>query len=1282
MESAKCGSSINVSTGVASVKDGKNPTKLNFLPRLRTTDPNQLESVAYYQLFQYATCWELLLMFLGVTLGIITGLCMPAVIVLYGEFTTILVDRNAENITSSPTTILPLAGGGRILVNASWEERKEALLEDSAAFAIGCCVVTLIQFIVGSMTIFVLNLSAQRQVTRIRRLFMKAVLRQEMAWYDTNNTSTFASRLAEDLDKLQDGIGEKLGMFIYLLVSFISSVIMSFFHGWKLTLVVLSSAPIIIFSTAVVAKVQSSLTAQELDSYGTAGATVEEVLSSIRTVMAFGGQEKEVERYKERLHAAETTGIRRGFFSGLGGGVMWFIIYSSYALAFWYGVELIINSREMGDTEYTPAVLVIVLFGVLAGAVNMGMASPHLEAFAMARGSAAAIFKVLNRRPEIDSLSEEGNCPEKCSGEIELKNVHFLYPSRPDVKVLQGLELKIKPGETVALVGSSGCGKSTVVQLIQRLYDPQLGSVSLDGCDLRNLNVRWLRSNIGVVGQEPVLFATTIAENIRYGKPDASQAEIEKAAIEANAHDFICRMPQGYDTLVGDRGAQLSGGQKQRIAIARALVRNPRILLLDEATSALDTHSEAHVQAALEKASAGRTTVLVAHRLSTVVSADRIIVLSGGCVVEEGTHSELIALNGYYSKLVAAAGRDEPTQQQSEAVTGEKADGQIFEFSRKFSSPKDHLQPGTSVEEEKIPEADLGRIMSLNQPEWLYITVGCLATLAVGSALPFFAVLFGEIYRVLSIQEADEVRRDTSTFSILFLVIGILSGVGTFLQMHMFGVAGVRLTKRLRVMVFDSILRQEAAWFDDERNAVGVLCARLSGDASSVQGATGSRISTILQSTSTLVIGFALAVYYSWKLALVAVLAVPIVFIGVYLESRHMRGQGLHEKEALEGASKIAVEAISSIRTVVSLGSEITFLEKYTAALAECHKTTRIKTRARGLVFALGQCGPFFTYAFTLYYGGYLVAHEGLQYENVIKVSEAMIFGAWMLGQSLAFAPNFSTAKMAAARLFALMDRKPTIGVTFGDKMLQLNGEVKYDKVDFRYPTRPGVQVLKSLNLLVPAGKTVALVGPSGCGKSTCLQLLQRLYDPLAGTVNVDGANVSSFPLGNLRSQMGIVSQEPVLFDRTIAENIAYGDNSRAVSMDEIMAAAKAANIHSFVASLPLGYETRLGQKGTQLSGGQKQRIAIARALVRNPKVLLLDEATSALDNESEKVVQEALDQAREGRTCITIAHRLSSIQQADVIYVISNGAVLEKGSHQQLMALRGMYYQMHQQGL
>ncbi|XP_049765078.1 multidrug resistance protein homolog 49-like [Schistocerca cancellata] len=1279
MESAKCGSSINVSTGV---KDGKNPTKLNFLPRLRTTDPNQLESVAYYQLFQYATCWEQLLMFLGVTLGVITGLCMPAVIVLYGEFTTILVDRNAENITSSPTTILPLAGGGRILVNASWEERKEALLEDSAAFAIGCCVVTLIQFIVGSMTIFVLNHSAQRQVTRIRRLFMKAVLRQEMAWYDTNNTSTFASRLAEDLDKLQDGIGEKLGMFIYLLVSFISSVIMSFFHGWKLTLVVLSSAPIIIFSTAVVAKVQSSLTAQELDSYGTAGATVEEVLSSIRTVMAFGGQEKEVERYKERLHAAETTGIRRGFFSGLGGGVMWFIIYSSYALAFWYGVELIINSREMGDTEYTPAVIVIVLFGVLAGAINMGMASPHLEAFAMAKGSAAAIFKVLNRRPEIDSLSEEGNCPEKCNGEIELKNIHFLYPSRPDVKVLQGLELKIRPGETVALVGSSGCGKSTVVQLIQRLYDPQLGSVSLDGCDLRNLNVRWLRSNIGVVGQEPVLFATTIAENIRYGKPDASQAEIEKAAIEANAHDFICRMPQGYDTLVGDRGAQLSGGQKQRIAIARALVRNPRILLLDEATSALDTHSEAHVQAALEKASAGRTTVLVAHRLSTVVSADRIIVLSGGCVVEEGTHSELIALNGYYSKLVAAAGRDEPTQQQSEAVTGEKADGPIFEFSRKFSSPKDHLQTATSVEEEKIPEADLGRIMSLNQPEWLYITVGCLATLAVGSALPFFAVLFGEIYRVLSIQDADEVRRDTSTFSILFLVIGILSGVGTFLQMHMFGVAGVRLTKRLRVMVFDSILRQEAAWFDDERNAVGVLCARLSGDASSVQGATGSRISTILQSTSTLVIGFALAVYYSWKLALVAILAVPIVFIGVYLESRHMRGQGLHEKEALEGASKIAVEAISSIRTVVSLGSEITFLEKYTAALAECHKTTRIKTRVRGLVFALGQCGPFFTYAFTLYYGGYLVAHEGLQYENVIKVSEAMIFGAWMLGQSLAFAPNFSTAKMAAARLFALMDRKPTIDVTFGDKMLQLNGEVRYDKVDFRYPTRPGVQVLKSLNLLVPAGKTVALVGPSGCGKSTCLQLLQRLYDPLAGTVNVDGTNVSFFPLGNLRSQMGIVSQEPVLFDRTIAENIAYGDNSRAVSMDEIMAAAKAANIHTFVASLPLGYETRLGQKGTQLSGGQKQRIAIARALVRNPKVLLLDEATSALDNESEKVVQEALDQAREGRTCITIAHRLSSIQQADVIYVISNGAVLEKGSHQQLMTLRGMYYQMHQQGL
>ncbi|XP_069680452.1 multidrug resistance protein homolog 49 isoform X2 [Periplaneta americana] len=1211
---------------------------------------------------------------------------------LYGEFTTMLVDREQtySNASSTPTTILSLFGGGKILsANASREERNDALLDDSAAFGIGCTVVGVIQFLIGSASIAVLNYAAQKQVSRVRKLFLEAVLRQDMTWYDTTKTSNFASRITEDLDKMQDGMGEKISIFVYLITTFVASIVMSFINGWKLTLVVLSCAPIIIVAQSIVAKVQSSLTAQELESYGDAGAVVEEVLSSVRTVVAFGGEDKEVARYTEKLAKAKATGIKRGLFSGLGSGIMWFIIYCSYSIAFWYGVTLILESRENEDGEYTPAILVIVLFGVLSGAMNMGLASPHLEAFAVARGSAAAVFSVLDRVPQIDSLSTVGLKPEKLRGEIKLQGVHFQYPARPDVKVLQGLNLTVRCGETVALVGSSGCGKSTIIQLVQRLYDPCEGKVLLDGVDVKELNVGWLRSHIGVVGQEPVLFATSIKENIRYGREDATQEEIEAAAREANAHDFISKLPQGYDTLVGERGAQMSGGQKQRIAIARALIRRPNILLLDEATSALDLHSEAKVQVALDRAAKGRTTLVVTHRLSTVKNADRIVYISAGQVMEQGSHNELMQLRGHYHALVIAdptltqGAESEEVMQIENGSAGDKIDIQRqLSVQSQVGSTKDDIDLSLIDAEEEQYNAPLSRIMALNKPELIHSVIGCLAATAIGCTMPAFAVLFGEVLGVLSESDAEKVQSDANWYSILFLVIGIVSGLGMFLQMYLFGLVGVRLTERLRIAAFSAMLRQEVGWFDEERNRVGTLCARLSGDAASVQGATGSRIGVILQSLSTLAIGTILAFIYSWNMTLVSLISVPLVFAGVFIESRVMHGQGLKEKTALEAATKIAIEAIVNIRTVTSLCAERLFQHNYMVELKVAQQAARRKTRFRGPVFSLGQTAPFFGYGLSLYYGGYLVATEGLPYKNVIKVSEALIFGAWMLGQGLAFAPNYSIAKMAAGRLFRLMDRKPRIysAPVTGTGIWNAEGNIDYSKVKFQYPTRPEIPILKGLNLQIKTGQTVALVGPSGCGKSTCIQLLQRFYEPASGTVSMDGKDISSMPLQSLRAQLGIVSQEPVLFDRTIAENIAYGDNSRSVPMDEIIEAAKKSNIHSFIQSLPLGYETGLGSKGTQLSGGQKQRIAIARALVRNPRVLLLDEATSALDTHSEKVVQEALDQAREGRTCITIAHRLATVQQADIICVLNKGVVAEMGSHAQLLQRQGLYCELLRQ--
>jgi ABC-type multidrug transport system fused ATPase/permease subunit len=332
-----------------------------------------------------------------------------------------------------------------------------------------------------------------------------------------------------------------------------------------------------------------------------------------------------------------------------------------------------------------------------------------------------------------------------------------------------------------------------------------------------------------------------------------------------------------------------------------------------------------------------------------------------------------------------------------------------------------------------------------------------------------------------------------------------------------------------------------------------------------------------------------------------------------------------------------------------------------------------------GIAFSFMQAMIFFCYAAIFYFGAWLIAYDGLQYDAMFKVFGAIIFGAISLGRESQFAPDYGKAKMSAARVFALIKLPPKIDnySKSGMQPEECHGSVEFREAEFSYPNRQTVKVLKGINLSVDKGHTVALVGSSGCGKSTTVQLLERLYDVSAGQVTLDGRDVRELNVGWLRTQLGIVSQEPVLFDCSIRENIEYGDNTRHVTMDDVITAARLANIHNFIETLPDGYETRVGDKGTQLSGGQKQRIAIARALVRNPKVLLLDEATSALDTESEKIVQEALDRAQQGRTCLVIAHRLSTIQNADCIIVFHKGRIFEQGTHNELMTQRGLYYKL-----
>jgi ABC-type multidrug transport system fused ATPase/permease subunit len=530
-------------------------------------------------------------------------------------------------------------------------------------------------------------------------------------------------------------------------------------------------------------------------------------------------------------------------------------------------------------------------------------------------------------------------------------------------------------------------------------------------------------------------------------------------------------------------------------------------------------------------------------------------------------------------------------------------------------------------------------------------------------------------------EPCDEMEKDVNMYAPLFIVLGLASGIFEFSKVYFFNYAGEALTARLRGLVFRTMLQQNIGWFDEPRHSTGVLTTRLATDASEVKGGVGARLGVICQFTATLIAALIIAFYHNWQMTFVTLSVLPFLVVAGGLQMHALAGHASTNKEQMENAGNVAVEAIDNIRTVCQLGREETFYKKYCDCLNVPYKAALRHAQVQGLGFGFSQGIIFLAYAGAFRFGGWQVEHKGVDFEDVFIVFSAVVFGAFSLGQAMGFAPDYSKAKLATARVFNLLDTKPLIDSSSDDGIVpgNVNGHVHFDSVQFAFPTRPDITVLKGLGIEVAPGQTLALVGESGCGKSTCIQLLERFYDPAQGQVELDGIDVKKWNIKHLRSQLGLVSQEPILFDRAIKDNIAYGDNSRDVTQKEIEEAAINANIHSFIDSLPDGYDTMVGDKGTQLSGGQKQRVAIARALVRNPKILLLDEATSALDTESEKIVQEALDHAREGRTCIVIAHRLSTIHNADMIAVIQNGRVVEQGGHNQLMLKRGVYYQLNQ---
>nr|QUF59439.1 ATP-binding cassette transporter Abcb1-like1/3/4 [Brachionus angularis] len=1154
-------------------------------------------------------------------------------------------------------------------------------------------LVGLASFLLNYLVNICWNTACERQIKKMRH----SILRQDMLFFDKNTPGDLSSVLLENIEVVKLGIGFKFSDFLSMLTRGIACFCLAIFSAWKFSIVFIFIGPLIIITSGIMVTIIKKYTIKELKSYSNAAKISQEILISLRTVLALGIEKKAIKKYSNSLEEAENMAKKKGLLVGIFAGASYGLTNCMFAVGIYYGVYLIRTDCE----NYNVSRIIQSFFCIITTVFSIAQALPFLKDLAEAKGAYRKILEIIDTESCIDILKTNEKKLYNFKGNIEFENISFNYPQRPDLRILNNFNLKIPAGKTIALVGYSGGGKSTIFSLLQRFYLINSGSIKLDDDDIQTLDLNWLRNQMSLVSQEPALFTTSIKENIRLGRLDATDSEIEEAAKNANAHDFIMSLANKYETKVGERGTHLSGGQKQRIAIARALIRNPKIFLLDEATSALDYESEKIVQEALEKAKIGRTTIIIAHRLSTIKNADLIAYISDGVVKEQGTHEELIELKGKYYDMINTQNKtkeDENLQSltekekytqdssESEAEVENKDELEIHSFLRKKSFRKSQIK---NKELNKKQNKGLfyyeRKLFKMQKPELIWLILGTISQLTYGAVFPCISLLFSEIFRIFSLIDPIEQEKLSLKYMSLIFCVAITNFTVNIIFGYSFSLSGARLTKRIRSKMFESMLRQEVGFHDLEENRSSVLASSLSSSAPFCRGLTSDKLSLLSQGFSGVGFSIILALYLNWKLCLVMLIFVPISFLSGVLVGRSTTNTKVKGKYSNEEGGRLTIETVDNIKTVVSLNREMYFLNEFKSLFRFKVKKLFAILHLQAFFYSLSNSLLFFIQATAFGFGFYLVKYENLEVTNLFRIYSTLTFSSMILGRVYSLLPDQKKSLDSAKTVFKIIDRKSKIDPfeNNGLKLDKVIGNIRFENVFFSYPNRASNQILKGLNLTIKNGETNALVGPSGCGKSTIVSLLLRFYDVDSGSIYLDDVDLKKLNLNWLRSKIGVVSQEPLLFNTSILENILYGDVSREnIEISEVIDVATLSNIHNKIESLPQKYDTLVGFKGAQLSGGEKQRISISRALIRKPCILLLDEATSALDNMSEQIVQDALDKAQQGRTCVIIAHRLTTIQNSNKISVVKDGQIIEEGTHLDLMKNKNFYFSLQSKNL
>ncbi|KAJ3174471.1 hypothetical protein HDU87_007164 [Geranomyces variabilis] len=1225
-------------------------------------DPRLKGQISFLELWRFASPRECYILGIASVLSFVTGFINPSAVAIFGQ---IMIDftlaferpndpREPNQLGSKALLFLLL---GAVMLATTYASR--ALWE----------------------------LTAEAQAKKVGLAYLECILKKDLEWFDVNPGESIVARLGTDIPRMRQGIGENTGRIIRILSVVICCLIQAIVASWKVTGIIFALSPLILAIGLSITKLESWALKRTSKASIDALKVAEQAIAGIRTTHAFSLRDRFAKSYEDKLRILSRAEGWKSFTDGFGLGVFNGIVFLIFAFGFWFAGKLV-NSGELQGGKAVTAVLCMMIL-----ATSVLDLPEALTALAAAQSSATILYREIHRRPgkKVQAVTSRHDA-RAINGAISIRNLYFSYPARPHVSVLNGLSVEIRAGDTFAFVGSSGSGKSTIVSLLQKFYNPIAGDIFVDGIDISRLDTATLRKNIGLVGQEPTLFALTIKQNILMGLPDGaeiSQSEFLRICQMAQVDSFVSEFPQGYDTFIGP--GTLSGGQKQRVAIARALIKNPRILLLDEATSALDSKSERLVQVALEAAYAGRTCIVVAHRLSTIRRATSICVMKNGQIIEQGSHDELISRNGAYTQLVnrqrlSSGDLDQSNRQPApphyktppaRVSPVEPGQGQVL----RLETPDVLVEQVKArlLQERTASQQGLG---TKRRNEWLRVRamtsgmkfrffLGTLAAAGFGATFPAFSILLG--FLIFAVMADGE----TTAWVIGIAAVGLFSFVTKWAQVSLFGNADAKVVLRLRSLVFRNLVKQEIGFFDSKSNTAGILSRKLA-NIEAVPRVVTETWSTFFQLFVCALMGLTQAANQSGPITRMVLLYAPVVIGASVWQTWSYSRFAEQSKVAIEQSTQVAAEAVREVKTLQTLQREDFSVKRFEAFLAEPYRLNRQNAVRDSLAHGLQSTSAMWTLAISLGYGQKLINDGSSRIEHVISAVICLLATMIAIASAAGAAKSYSKGLFAARTALALLDRQSEIDHDKpGYIPASFDPRFQFRNLWFQYPTANAPTFRGEFNLEGWAGQSLAIVGPSGSGKSTVIGLLQRWYDANGGEALVGGLAIRDYALSKgLRANIALVGQEPVLFDMSIADNIAWG-SELPVTMDQIVEAAKQADVHDFVTALPDGYNTRAGDKGGHLSGGQKQRIAIARALIRQPKMLLLDEATSALDSTSEAAVQRAIDRAARGRTTITIAHRLSTVKNVDRIVVINDGRVVETGKHEELLQLNGTYTDM-----